>query len=458
MVPVKADGTPLNELPEFAANPHAYVKLWKHHAAQPQADRINALAHRRGEPWISRYGGLISSEWEFAKGLQIMEEAPEVYDAMDKWVEAADWIIWRLSGEYVRNACTAGYKGILQDGHYPSREFLAELNPQFADFVTDKVEHPIGQLGEKAGGLTPEAAGWTGLPVGIAVAVGNVDAHVTAPAARAIAPGQMVAIMGTSTCHVMNGTSLNEVPGMCGVVDGGITEGLWGYEAGQSGVGDIFGWFVDTCVPTEYLVTATERGMDLHEFLTELARHQEVGEHGLVALDWHSGNRSVLVDHELSGVIVGQTLLTRPEDQYRALMEATAFGTRRIIEAFNESGVPVTELVIAGGLLKNTFLMQIYADVTKLPLSTIASQQGPALGSAIHAAVAAGAYANVLEASEAMGRSNKGVYQPNPEVAAAYDALYAEYLLLHDYFGRGANDVMRRLKARKRAIAEGRRS
>jgi L-ribulokinase len=444
MVPVRADGTPMNELPEFVGNPHAYVKLWKHHAAQPQADRINSLAHLRGEQWISRYGGLISSEWEFAKGLQILEEAPEVYDAMDMWVEAADWIIWQLSGEYVRNACTAGYKGILQDGQYPSKEFLAELNPRFADFVTDKVEHTIGQLGAKAGNLTEEAAGWTGLP--------------TAPAARAVAPGQMVAIMGTSTCHVMNGTSLNEVPGMCGVVDGGITEGLWGYEAGQSGVGDIFGWFVDNCVPAGYVDAAAERGMGLHEYLTELAQQQEVGEHGLVALDWHSGNRSVLVDHELSGVIVGQTLLTRPEDQYRALLEATAFGTRRIIEAFNDSGVPVTELVIAGGLLKNGFLMQVYADVTKLPLSTIASLQGPALGSAIHAAVAAGAYANVLDASEAMGRSNKGVYQPNPDVAEAYDALYAEYILLHDYFGRGANDVMRRLKARKRAIAEGRQS
>ena len=458
MVPVKADGTPLNEIPEFAGNPHAFVKLWKHHAAQPQADRINAVAHLRGETWIARYGGLISSEWEFAKGLQILEEAPEVYEAMDKWVEAADWIIWKLSGEYVRNACTAGYKGILQDGRYPSRDFLAELNPRFADFVTDKVEHPIGQLGTKAGCLTDEAAGWTGLPAGIAVAVGNVDAHVTAPAARAIAPGQMVAIMGTSTCHVMNGTSLHEVPGMCGVVDGGITEGLWGYEAGQSGVGDIFGWFVGNCVPAEYEEAAAARGLGIHEYLTELAQRQEVGEHGLVALDWHSGNRSVLVDHELSGVIVGQTLLTRPEDQYRALMEATAFGTRRIIEGFNESGVPVTELIVAGGLLKNAFLMQMYADVTKLPLSTVASSQGPALGSAIHAAVAAGAYANVPDASEAMGHSNKGVYQPNPDVAGAYDALYAEYLLLHDYFGRGLNDVMHRLKARKRAIAEGRRS
>ncbi len=455
MVPVTADGTPLCELPEFEHHPHAYVKLWKHHAAQPQADRINALAHARGEWWIARYGGLISSEWEFAKGLQILEEAPEVYDAMDAWVEAADWIIWQLCGRYLRNACTAGYKGILQDDQYPTEDFLAALNPDFGSFVSDKVEHTIGQLGERAGSLTAEAARWTGLPEGIAVAVGNVDAHVTAPAAQAVEPGQMVAIMGTSTCHVMNGSELHEVPGMCGVVDGGITEGLWGYEAGQSGVGDIFGWFVDTCVPAAYVDAAAERGIGLHEYLTELARQQQVGEHGLIALDWHSGNRSILVDHELSGVMVGLTIQTRPEDQYRALLESTAFGTRRIVESFNESGVPVKELVVAGGLLKNEFLMQIYADVTGLPLSTIASEQGPALGSAIHAAVAAGAYPDVLAASKVMGHANKGVYQPNPDVADAYDALYAEYLLLHDYFGRGANDVMHRLKARRRAVADG---
>lgn len=455
MVPTTGDGTPLCELPEFTGEPHAYVKLWKHHAAQPQADRINALAHARDEWWIPRYGGLISSEWEFAKGLQILEEAPVVYAAMDRWVEAADWIVWQLCGTYVRNACSAGYKGILQDGQYPSPEFLAALNPGFESFVREKVEQPIGRLGAAAGALTVEAATWTGLPVGIAVAVGNVDAHVTAPAAQAVQPGQMVAIMGTSTCHVMNGAALHEVPGMCGVVDGGITEGLWGYEAGQSGVGDIYAWFADNCVPAGYVEAAADRGVGLHEYLSELAASQAVGEHGLVALDWHSGNRSILVDHELSGMIVGQTLATRPEDQYRALLEATAFGTRRIVESFEESGVPVTELVVAGGLLKNAFLMQLYADITQLPLSTIASEQGPALGSAIHAAVASGAYPDVLTASTVMGHSDKGVYRPNTEVAAAYDELYAEYLLLHDYFGRGVNDVMHRLKARRRAIAQG---
>jgi L-ribulokinase len=451
VLPTTADGTPLCELADFAAEPHAYVKLWKHHAAQHQADRINALAAQRGEAWLPRYGGLISSEWEFAKALQVLEEAPHVYEAMDRWVEAADWIVWELCGSYVRNACSAGYKGIYQDGEYPSPDFLAALNPCFADFVSRKLDQPIGELGDRAGGLSAHGAALTGLPEGVAVAVGNVDAHVAAPAVQAVEPGQMVAIMGTSTCHIMNGKDLREVAGMCGVVDGGITHGLWGYEAGQSGVGDIFGWFVSTQVPASYESEAGDRGLTVHELLTEKAARQAVGEHGLIALDWHSGNRSVLVDHELSGLVVGQTLSTRPEDTYRALLESTAFGTRRIIDAFSEAGVEVRELVVAGGLMKNALLMQIYADVTRLPLATARSGQGPALGSAIHAAVAAGAYDDVHAASAVMGGRGEATYTPDPAAADAYDELYAEYLTLHDYFGRGTNEVMHRMKARRRA-------
>ncbi|RSM88663.1 ribulokinase [Kibdelosporangium aridum] len=449
MVPTTQQGVPLCALPEFADEPHAYVKLWKHHAAQPQADRINELGRVRGEKWLPRYGGLISSEWEFAKALQILEEAPHVYEAMRHFVELADWIVWQLTGNYVRNACTAGYKGIYQDGEYPSQDFLRELNPGFERFVADKLEHPLGQLGDKAGQLSAQAAAWTGLPEGIAVAVGNVDAHVTAPAARAVEPGQMVAIMGTSTCHVMNGTHLAEVPGMCGVVDGGIVPGLWGYEAGQSGVGDIFAWFVRTSVPPEYHAAAEAKGVSVHEYLTELAAAQGIGEHGLVALDWHSGNRSVLVDHELSGVVVGQTLATTPEDTYRALLEATAFGTRVIIDTFIDAGVPVRELIVAGGLIKNEFLMQMYADVVNLPLSVIGSAQGPALGSAIHAAVAAGAYPDIRAAAEAMGSVRKDAYLPIEANVEAYQEIFEEYRSLHDYFGQG-NGVMHRMRERRR--------
>ncbi|MFJ3802622.1 ribulokinase [Streptomyces sp. NPDC090088] len=446
VLPVLADGTPLCELPGLAGRPHAYVKLWRHHAAQPQADRITALAEERKEPWLARYGGKISSEWEFAKALQLLEEDPELYELTDRWIEAADWIVWRLSDTYVRNACTAGYKGQLQDGRYPSVDYLAALNPAFAGFVIDKLDHPVGRLGDRAGALTAEAAAWTGLPEGIAVCVGNVDAHVTAPAATAVEPGRMVAIMGTSTCHVMSSDQWAEVPGMCGVVDGGILPGLWGYEAGQSGVGDIFGWFARTGFPASYAEEAATLGRDPHEHLTALAAEQRVGEHGLIALDWQSGNRSVLVDHDLSGVLVGLTLSTRPEDVYRALLEATAFGTRTIIEAFEASGVPVRELIIAGGLTKNALLMQIYADVTRLPLGVIDSAQGPALGAAMHAAVAAGAHPDIRAAARSMGKARPAVYQPDPDRVAAYDRLYAEYRLLHDYFGRGTNEVMHRLR------------
>ncbi|HYH88983.1 MAG TPA: ribulokinase [Solirubrobacteraceae bacterium] len=449
-LPVLADGTPLCRLDEFRERPHAYVKLWKHHAAQSHADRITRLAADRGEDWLPRYGGRISSEWQFAKALQVLEEDQEIYDRMERWIEAADWIIWQLCGEETRNVCTAGYKGIHQEEGYPSRDYLSALNEGFADFVEAKLEHPLSQLGARAGSLTHEAAEWTSLPEGIAVAVGNVDAHVTSPAAKAIEPGQMLMVMGTSTCHVMNSEQRAEVPGMCGVVRDGIVPGLYGYEAGQSGVGDIFAWHAEQGVPPAYHDAARERGIGLHEHLTELASEQRIGEHGLVALDWHSGNRSVLVDHELSGVIVGLTLATRPEDIYRALLESTAFGTRTIIDAFEAAGVEVQELTIAGGLLRNPFLMQMYADVTRRELSLLESEQGPALGAAMHGAVAAGCYPDIGAASAAMGRLRRGVYTPDPEASTAYDPLYEEYATLHDYFGRGTNEVMHRLRQIRR--------
>jgi L-ribulokinase len=455
-MPVLADGTPLCRLPELAGRPHAYPKLWRHHAAQPQADRITALAAERGEPWLARYGGRISSEWEFAKALQVLEEDPELYARIERWVEAADWIVWQLCGRETRNTCTAGYKAIFQDGAYPPEDYLRALDERFADFAATRLAGELSALGSRAGGLTAQAAAWTGLPEGIAVAVGNVDAHVTAPAAQAVEPGQMLAVMGTSTCHVMNADRLVEVPGMCGVVDGGIVPGLWGYEAGQSGVGDIFGWFAEHFVPPRYHEQARARGLDVHGLLSELAGEQEVGAHGLLALDWESGNRSVLVDHELSGLILGLTLATRPEDVYRALVEATAFGTRTILATFAEAGLPVQELFVAGGLLKNPVVMQIYADVTRMPLHLIGSDQGPALGSAMHAAVAAGLHADIHAAAAAMGTVHRDAYVPDAGRADAYDVLYEHYLRLHDHFGRGGDDVMHRLRdPRPRQVAHG---
>jgi L-ribulokinase len=457
VLPVLRDGTPLCELPELRTRPHAWPKLWKHHAAQPQADRITDLAHKRAEPWIGRYGGRISSEWQFAKGLQLLEEDPDTYRRTERWIEAADWIIWQLCGRETRNACTAGYKGIFQDASYPSADYLAALNPDFADFAQTRLAGlPLSELGSLAGQLTAAGAQLTGLPEGIAVATGNVDAHVTAPAAKAISPGQLLAIMGTSTCHVMNGDDLADVPGICGVVDGGIIAGKYGYEAGQSAVGDIFAWWTGLGVPAGYLEEATERGQNLHEYLSSRCEGQPVGAHGLIALDWMGGNRSVLVDHHLSGVIAGLTLASTPEDVYLALLEATAFGTRVIVEAFDAAGIPVTEFVVAGGLKRNRLLMQVYADVLRRPVSVASSDQAPAVGSAIHAAVAAGLHADVAAASAVMGRSEQASYLPDPARADAYDELFAEYRALHDYFsGRpewAGNDVLHRLRNRRNEV------
>ncbi len=452
-LPVKADGTPLSALSAYTDEPHAYVKLWKHHAAQPQADQINETARQMGETWLQRYGGKISSEWFFSKLLQILQEAPEVYHEMDRFIEAADWVIWQMTGEETRNNCTAGYKAMVQDGDYPSREYFAALHPDFADVVEAKMSRDFAQLGDKAGGLTAEMAEKLGLNPGTAVAVANVDAHVTAPAVKATEPGVMVMIMGTSTCHIMSGEQLQDVDGMCGVVLGGVIPGMYGYEAGQSGVGDIFAWFVDNAVPPEYHEAAKNAGLNLHEYLEREAAKQDVGEHGLLALDWWNGNRSTLVDADLTGLLIGATLATRAPEIYRALIESTAYGTREIIEAFEDRGIQVKELVAAGGLPeKNALLRQIYADVTGRTLKLAGSAQAPALGSAMHGAVAGGVYPNIQAAAEKMGKLKDDVVTPIPANQLVYDKLYAEYKTLYNYFGRGENDVMKRLKAIKRDV------
>ncbi|WP_196240586.1 ribulokinase [Nocardioides anomalus] len=450
VLPTDATGTPLCALPEYADRPHAYAKLWKHHAAQGRADRITALAEARGETWLAAYGGRISAEGQYAKALELFEEDRPLYDTMRHWVEVSDWVVWQLGGAYVRNASAAGYKGIGPEGVSPSAEFLEALAPGFASFVPDKLAHPVAQLGTRAGRLTAQAAAWTGLPEGIAVATGNVDAHVTAAGVGAVEPGRLALITGTSTCHITSADVRREIPGVCGVVEGGVVAGRFGYEAGQSGSGDILAWFARTGVPAAYVEAAAAAGESVHEHLTRLAGGLEVGATGLVALDWHSGNRSVLMDHELSGLVVGLTLATRPEEVYRALLEATAFGTRVVVEALEGGGVPVREVFVAGGLTGNPLLLQILADVLRRPLSVVRVEHAGALGSAVHAAVAAGAYADVPTAARSMAADRVDVLVPDEARAQAYDALFAVYTELYDGFGR-ESDVMRRLAAVRRA-------
>jgi L-ribulokinase len=438
MLPALSDGTPLCALPQYASNPHAWVKLWKHHAAQPEANRINELASTRGEAILRIYGGKVSSEWFFSKALQILDEAPEIYAAADRLIEGADWIVWQMTGQERRNECTAGYKGMWIKGQgFPAADFLRALEPGF-ETVSQKLADNLYPLGAQAGGLTPELAHSTGLLAGTPVAVGNVDAHAAVPACGVTRPGSLVMIMGTSICHMLLASERRFVEGMCGVIEDGIVPGLWGYEAGQSGAGDIYAWFFRTTGVSP-------------EVLTEKALTLKPGQSGLLALDWWNGNRSVLVDADLTGLLIGATLATRPEEIYRALVEATAFGTYTIIRAFEKEGVDIGDLVACGGLAqKSPLVMQIFADVTNRRIRLPRSLQASGLGAAMHGAVAAGAYRNIGEAAVSMAGMQSLEYTPNPAAHAIYEKLYAEYLTLHDYFGRGSNDCMKRLKALQR--------
>ncbi|MHB1485495.1 MAG: ribulokinase [Saccharofermentanales bacterium] len=456
ILPIKSDGTPLCFLPGYKNDKHSYVKLWKHHAASDQANRLTEIARKRNESFLARYGGKISSEWLFPKIMQIAEEAPEIYDAADKFIEGADWIVMVLTGKETRNSCTAGYKGLWNKKEgFPSNEFFKSLNPKMEFVVDEKLSRKIDPIGDKAGEITASAAELTGLAEGTAVAVGNVDAHVAVPACGITKEGQMLMIMGTSTCHIFLGTSEKNVPGMCGVVEDGVLPGFLGYEAGQSCVGDHFDWFVKNCVPEDYMKDARANGKNIHLYLREKAMKQKPGENGLLALDWWNGNRSVLVDVDLTGMILGMTLATKPEDIYRALIEATAYGTREIIETFAKNGLPINELYACGGIAsKDPFMMQIYADVTNREIRISDSSQTVALGSAMFGAVACGkakgGYDSIFDAAKVMPRLKEVVYKPDPSAVAIYNKLFSEYVILHDYFGRGSNDVMKRLKTIKK--------
>ncbi len=453
MLPIDADGEPLSDHPELKDNPHSWVKLWKHHAAQDEANQLNEIAEQRGEKFLARYGGKISSEWMIAKIWQILNEAPDIYEKTDRFVEATDWVTSQLTGNLIRNSCTAGYKSIWhkQDG-YPSNEFFKALDPRLENLVATKLRGDVVPIGTKAGELTEAMAQATGLKAGIAVAVGNVDAHVSVPAMGVTEPGKLVMTMGTSICSLLLGDKEVEVEGMCGVVEDGIIPGLYGYEAGQPAVGDLFAWYVDNAVSSSVEKEAAEAGLTIHQLLEKKAAPYRPGETGLLALDWWNGNRSVLVDTDLSGLMIGMSLKTQPEEIYRALLESTAFGTRKIVDAFTANGLEVNEIYVCGGLPhKNQLLMQIYADVTNRVIKIADSYQTPALGAAMFGALAAGSanggFDSILEATSKMARIKDKVITPIPENVVVYESLYKEYSTLHDYFGRGENDMMKRMRA-----------
>ena len=449
ILPTTDDGIPLCALPKWSCEPHAWPKLWKHHAAQSDADLINNIARQESEPWLKRYGGLISSEWLFPKALQVFRESRECFNSAKRFIEAGDWIVWKLVGCETRSACQAGYKALWNNiSGYPSNLFLEKLNNEFSQ-LNNKLGKEVYPVGTCSGGLTIEMASRLKLLPGTPVGTAIIDAHSAVAGVGVADPGKMIMVMGTSTCHMVLDQKEVFTEGVAGVVRDGIIPGYYGYESGQSAVGDIFSWITEYGVPKSYHNEAKKSGVSLHKLLINKATSQMAGSHGIVALDWLNGNRSVLMNSDLKGVLVGLTLKTKPEDIYRALVEATAFGTRIIIEAYEENGLNIDELYTCGSLVNNPLIMQIYSDVTGRPIKVASSSQATALGAAILGSVAAGpeygGYGSYAEAIKKMTVPPKKTYKPNRENLEIYNKIFVDYKLLHDFFGRDNPSIMKNL-------------
>lgn len=464
-IPVDREGWPLAFQDPFQDDLNAMAWLWKDHTSVAEAEEITELARKLRPHYLAKYGGKYSSEWFWSKILHCKRVAPRVFNAAYAWLEIADWIPGVLTGQQAPDRirigiCAVGHKAMYNEewGGYPDKEFLAQLDPDLAE-LRDRLPQKTHTIAEAAGRLTPEWARKTGLPAGIPVAVGAFDAHLGAVGAG-IAPGTLVKIIGTSTCDMMVSPlrrSLPDIPGLCGIVKGSILPGYYGLEAGQSAVGDIFNWFV------EYIQPGGKRAGS-HEALTQAASQLRPGESGLLALDWNNGNRTILVDQRLTGLLVGQTLYTTPGEIYRALIEATAFGALTIINRFEEYGVKVRQVINCGGIAeKNPLVMQIYADVTGRTMKISRSSQTCALGAAIAGAVVGGAYKSVTAAQKAMCGLRQEVYRPNTAAHRIYQELYSLYKKLHDAFGTqewqgNLYDVMKRLIDLRDRVRSGKRS
>ncbi len=455
-LPVDKNGTPLSMLDEFKDNPNAHAWLWKDHTGHGEAAEITDLAKKEHPEYLAKCGGTYSSEWFFSKVLHCLRTDPAVFDAAYSWVECCDYIPAVLTGTtqpdmIKRSRCAAGHKAMFNDrwGGLPAKDFLARLETKLGEF-SDRLYKKTCTIKTQAGTLTEQWAQKLGLPAGIPVAVGAFDAHLGA-VGSGIAPGTLIKIIGTSSCDMLvseSGRELADIPGICGIVDGSILPGFFGLEAGQSAVGDIFNWFVN-------YIQAGGKTAGSHEALTERAAKLKPGQSGLLALDWNNGNRTILVDQRLTGLLVGQTLHTKPEEIYRALIEATAFGALTIINRFEEYGVKVSEIINCGGIAeKNALLMQIYADVTGREMKISRSAQSCALGACIAGAVvagkSAGGYDNFPDAQAAMCGIKDATYKPVSENHRVYQQLYALYKQLHDAFGLqewsgGLANVMKKL-------------
>ena len=437
VLPVDADGTPLCNHGRLRERPHAWPKLWKHHAAQGVADRLTEVASQRGEAFLSRYGGRISSEWYFPKLIEIWSEDREIYDAADAFVEATDWIIWHLTGRECRQLCTAGYKAFYDPdaGGIPPVDYFEAAYPGFDD-PSAKLGTTFADLGTRAGSVQGEIAARLGLGPDVAVAVGNVDSFVSVPGAGVREPGVFVTVVGTSICDMVLADDEVRLPGITGVVRDGILPGLYGYEAGQVAVGDMLAWYL-----RELLA-----GRD-YEDLERAAARLAPGATGLIAFDWWNGNRTILADADLTGAIFGLTLQSSAQEIYRALLESIAFGNRRIVENFVENGIEITEIVACGGIaVRSPLTMQLFADVSGLRVRVPDSDEIPARGSALFGAVAAGHYDDIYTAIEATRPADRRVYEPDPGATAVYDRVYAIYRELYGLLGSERARLMHDLK------------
>ncbi len=448
LLSVDESGTPLCHKEAFRATPLSYALLWKHHAAHEYAVRLTEVARSRGEAFLERCGGKVDEEWMFPKIYQVLQESPAVYEAAHTFVEAGDWLVWRLTGQLSRAYQYAAYKSHYDtENGYPSKEYFAAVDERLANVVEEKRLGTPCEIGALAGTLVSEFATRLGLCEGTAVAVALPDGHSAALGLGLLLAGDMLAVLGTSGCFMVLGDKDVHVPGICGTVKDGILPGLYGYEAGLCCLGDHFSYAANTLVSPAYVEEAKVRGTDVLSLLMEKAALRRAGESGVLALGWFNGNRSTLVDAKLSGVFVGMTLQTAPEDLMRALCEATAFGARNIIENYEKHGVAVRRIVASGGIArKNSFLMQLYADALGKEIAVCDTEQASARASAISAACAAGEYADLPSAVRAMHSPTARIYSPNGANTAIYNRLYALYHDLHDHFGIEARDVMYTLR------------
>lgn len=451
ILPVDEKLTPLCFHKELRDSHHAWVKLWKHHHTKTQTQKIYRLATKRKEKWLRQLGYNISEEWAIPKILEIFEDAPNIYDTASYFLEASDWVVSTLTSTLTRNNCSLGFKAFWNEKDGFPEEFFKEIDPKFGSTLLSKLQGEVKNVGKCAGYLSSQWAEELSLPYGLPIATGIIDAHSAVLGTGVYQPEKLLMVMGTSTCHMMLNPELKEIPGISGVVKDGILPGMYAYEAGQSAVGDLFGNYVKNHVPESYYYEAESLNLSVFDLLEKKASALLPGENGLVALDWHNGNRSILSDADLSGLLIGLTLHTKPEEIYRAYMESTAFGAKVIINTYQEWGMDVKEVVACGGLpQRNNLLMQIYADILNMPIKISQSDYAPAIGAAILGAVAAGkendGYNEVEEAIQHMARPIEKTFYPNAESVSVYETIFNYYKEMHNYFGVQHVQMMKTLK------------